>query len=563
MMNTEHETDVGQLRYNYLTRCANTMPNYYKRLMAPDITRPAMRAADARLFTSLSRLVRAGVARNSVRQLENFKRQAALTTAIGGAGVGGHERNCGTVYAAAVLKNWSRLRRNVTVLAPVDLTTSTAPMLALAVSTYEATRRARDECAARYLELDKREYTTSRGGKLLPFRPAKLPPAGALAPIPEILDPKSRKPIPAQRVLCSVVDHQVWHETYQAARSLDGDGEASSAYVAKREATRVVSVSQPEAGAYLDLAPDGTLYNKINTGDLEIALQRRFGLNIAAATATHDEQEAAGEEVDRLGDVLNNSGQLTTRHNGVLGATYRMVAAGATGAVLLGDKGSSEGPKNINAKHVYDMMELESDPAAGGNTIYEAKVISTLKKTFSTGHGPVSAFASIGDEFAFGSTEEEYRVKILGRKQRGRPDGPRRGWPPHLASAGARDVRATDSWVTGHAAAASGDYEQALKAGHRVVTAIVEDFGGITPSFRAHMRYLARRSGGKRRGVDRTKYGTLRISPRSFYTHHAQQISKAAALGAAKHLREQLTTVKQKIAHRYNFAYAAACGVRA
>ena len=79
------------------------------------------------------------------------------------------------------------------------------------------------------------------------------------------------------------------------------------------------------------------------------------------------------------------------------------------------------------------------------------------------------------------------------------------------------------------------------------------------------MRYLACRSGGKRRGVDRTNYGTLRISPRSFYTHHAQQISKAAALGAArgaaKHLREELTTVKQKIAHRYNFAYAAACGV--
>ena len=57
--------------------------------------------------------------------------------------------------------------------------------------------------------------------------------------------------------------------------------------------------------------------------------------------------------------------------------------------------------------------------------------------------------------------------------------------------------------MTRHAAAASGDYEQALKAGHRVVTAIVEDFGGITPSFRAHMRYLARRSGGKRRGVER------------------------------------------------------------
>ena len=91
----------------------------------------------------------------------------------------------------------------------------------------------------------------------------------------------------------------------------------------------------------------------------------------------------------------------------------------------------------------------------------------------------MSAFASIGDEFAFGSTEEEYRVKILGRKPRGRPDGPRRGWPPHLAGAGARDVRATDSLVTGHTAAVSGDYEQALKAGHRIVTAIVEDMGGI------------------------------------------------------------------------------------
>ena len=40
---------------------------------------------------------------------------------------------------------------------------------------------------------------------------------------------------------------------------------------------------------------------------------------------------------------------------------------------------------------------------------------------------------------------------------------------------------------------------------------------------------LSQRTKG-RGGIDRTKYGQTRASPKSYYVHHTQQISKAAVL---------------------------------
>ena len=65
--------------------------------------------------------------------------------------------------------------------------------------------------------------------------------------------------------------------------------------------------------------------------ELEVILERHGGLNIAQAKALHDEKEARGEVVDRLGDNLSNNGEYNRRHNGVMYKAQRMVSAVAVG----------------------------------------------------------------------------------------------------------------------------------------------------------------------------------------------------------------------------------------
>ena len=62
------------------------------------------------------------------------------------------------------------------------------------------------------------------------------------------------------------------------------------------------------------------------------------------------------------------------------------------------------------------------------------------------------------------------------------------------------------------------------------------------------MRYLARRSTGKG-ATDRTRYGTTRISTKSFYTHHGQMLVKAAVVYDALAINKQIMGQRQKLCH--------------
>ena len=55
---------------------------------------------------------------------------------------------------------------------------------------------------------------------------------------------------------------------------------------------------------------------------------------------------------------------------------------------------------------------------------------------------------------------------------------------------------------------------------------------------------LAERAKG-RGATDRTKYGSTRGSPKSYYVHHTQQISKAAVLYDAMAIRKQILSLRQ------------------
>ena len=82
-----------------------------------------------------------------------------------------------------------------------------------------------------------------------------------------------------------------------------------------------------------------------------------------------------------------------------------------------------------------------------------------------------------------------------------------------------------------------------MAKGNKVNMMIVETLGGIAPHSRAFLRRHARRASAKG-ARDKTKYGTTRVSTRSFYTHHTQRLSTAAVRLDAKNIRQGINRIK-------------------
>ena len=93
--------------------------------------------------------------------------------------------------------------------------------------------------------------------------------------------------------------------------------------------------------------------------------------------------------------------------------------------------------------------------------------------------------------------------------------------------------------------------------------AIIENLGGVSPHYRAHCIKLAKRSEGPN-ATDRTRYGRLRGSTRSFLRHHLQQLVKAAVVGDAEAILRQITYKKQSaFGAAPAVAGGSACGAQA
>ena len=140
-----------------------------------------------------------------------------------------------------------------------------------------------------------------------------------------------------------------------------------------------------------------------------------------------DALEAEGHTVDRKGDNLQNNidtGQFTKRHNKGLQAVADMVRAVAVGSVVLGDKEKPELTEELNDTHTIDVAELGGDMKNNRNVLYELKTPTVTKHAWVAGYGSADlggAPASTGHLVGFGNTDEHYRVKVLGTKQRGQP----------------------------------------------------------------------------------------------------------------------------------------------
>ena len=343
--------------------------------------------------------------------------------------------------------------------------------------------------------------------------------------------------MPPQRMLNRISQHAAWLNCLDSARR--ADEVSPHPVIAHREASHFVSVSQPTSAGVLDTAPDGTFSTKVTNRVFATYLQRRGSLNLSCAKKAFDEAEARGEAVDRLGDGYANSADHNRRHNGVLNATYNMVVAVAIGQVVKGDKEDKDKMAAINEGTVTDVVELEGDEDTGADCHWEVKVPSPTTGTHKTsrkGKGTDDkggSPADVGHMYAFGNTEERYRAAILGVKFKGRKrDGPLN----HSTGRG---------WVR----AQPGKYAHALSQGARVTPVIVETSGAISPRSLKAIGHLAKRARGKH-ARDGTKYGRSRTSARSFYVHHTQRLSMAAACGDVHGIFDSLRGRKQRAVAR-------------
>ena len=103
-----------------------------------------------------------------------------------------------------------------------------------------------------------------------------------------------------------------------------------------------------------------------------------------------------------------------------------------------------------------------------------------------------------------------------------------------------RDLPFDHSTGVGMVKAKSGKYSHALSQGARVAPLIVETTGAISPRSLRFVSYLTRRARGKH-ARDDTRYGRNRMSATSYYVHHTQRLSRAAAWGDVNGIHESVT----------------------
>ena len=120
---------------------------------------------------------------------------------------------------------------------------------------------------------------------------------------------------------------------------------------------------------------------------------------------------------------------------------------------------------------------------------------------------------------AFGNILESLRKRVLGLRQRGRPD----------------EHQLDRTTGRGHVAACDGDYADALQVlqkGFDVLLFVVESTGAVADHGVRFLRSLSKQM--KTPGhTDGTVYGSSRLATRSFFVHHLAAVSSAVVLADA------------------------------
>ena len=139
---------------------------------------------------------------------------------------------------------------------------------------------------------------------------------------------------------------------------------------------------------------------------------------------------------------------------------------------------------------------------------------------------------SVGDKFAFGSTEERARLANMGCKQRG-----------------FRGQRAFDHTTgQGYVKSQRGHYHDGIfTKRNKFILLLHETFGGgFSPPAVAKINRLARKA--QRSGVDRTAYPPH--SRLSFVSHHAERISIASVKGVNRAILDRRAKLASELSRR-------------
>ena len=87
---------------------------------------------------------------------------------------------------------------------------------------------------------------------------------------------------PAQRTLCKIVSHDKWCCLLSECRAVDAINDADPYFTfINRECCRLISTSGDYSGAWLDVLPTSV---HLQSNKFQVALQRRLGLYVSAAT---------------------------------------------------------------------------------------------------------------------------------------------------------------------------------------------------------------------------------------------------------------------------------------
>jgi len=152
----------------------------------------------------------------------------------------------------------------------------------------------------------------------------------------------SNNKTPKIGALAAVANHSRWLAMHEGLAAVDAHNDANytngNSRVLRREATRLVSVSQPFADGWLTALPDGTKATALDSGDFVLNAQRRLGLHLSSSKATLVALAAHGVEVDFFGDASSNAACQNRRHRAALDGWEAASRAVSHGPVIMGDK---------------------------------------------------------------------------------------------------------------------------------------------------------------------------------------------------------------------------------
>jgi hypothetical protein len=468
--------------------CANTQLTYFLRAMSLKATRaPAVRH-DVLISAAFEAIVNVHQATQAERS--RARRQARLPVRMGGLGLSAQSE----LAPAACVGSWALCWRPMQQLCPrefadldlVSMRTEACEELRVAHATLvEEGRRVRATWAA----FDRVPFDYGKDGEpRFRYHPAYLPAEGRLEPVSGF-GSTSDNLKHAQRTWSSIIHHSQWYKLFVSL--LNGD--------TLREAARLVAVSQPHAGAFLNAVPSLGPF-RIGSWALRIIVQRRLGLPLSAAAAEgvvsrHD------LEFDVFGDVAANDGEAghQTRHHQLLVELVARLRSVWAGAVVYEPRQYAYSDKRPD-------LEVHGPEGLLGGDV-------KLKDPLGSNPADVETDAA---HVAFAATlPAEIRSEV--------------GWAGQGVSEEV-DGRWSAETGKGYVPPHQGAYDRAQRNGVEVLVLLFETFGGFSPAVLKLLQRAADSRGDKLRG---SEYDETTWSARSWTVYTVQRLSCILARAVA------------------------------